>query len=302
VKALLKRLRYAQPANRIVTAALRGLFRLLGRPVPEPIVAHLHRVGEIGLRAEGIGEITVYSRADDFTPNQAWWRGLESAEPDALLFARLARDAATVIDVGAYIGVYSLLAARANPAARVIAFEPFPRSRERLLRNIELSAVGNVEVRPAAAGAEAGEATFHHAETAGLPSSAGLSPLLLEDGAGGLAELTVPVETIDGLLAAREIETLDLLKLDTEGTEPEVLSGALGAIERFRPAIICEILRRTGVAGPVEEILTPFGYRFFHLAAGGPVPMTRIEPEPGAAMALNYLMLPEPRQPSGPVP
>lgn len=295
VKDLLKRLRYAQPANRIVTGALRGLFRLLGRPVPEAIVAHLHRVGEVELRAEGIGAITVFSRADDFTPNQAWWRGFESAEPDALLFGRLARDAATVVDVGAYIGVYSLLAARANPAARVIAFEPFPRSRERLLRNIELSGVGNVEVRAAAAGAEAGEAIFHHAVTTGLPSSAGLSPVLLEDGAGGLAELTVPVETIDGLLAAQELETLDLLKLDTEGTEPEVLSGALGAIGRFRPAIICEILRRTGVAGPVEEILAPLGYRFFHLAAEGPVPMARIEPEPGAPMALNYLMLPDPR-------
>lgn len=292
MKDRLKRLRYAQPLNRILTSALRGLFGLLRRPAPAMVVDHVHRIGVMELRAEELGSITVYSPGDDFMPNQMWWRGMAEAEPDALLFGRLARKATTVLDVGAYIGIYSLIAARANPAARVIAFEPFPRNRERVLRNIELSGLSaGIEVRAAAAGDEVGEAVFHHIETGGLPSSAGLSPAVLE-GYGEISELAVAVETIDGLLAAGAIESMDLLKIDTEGTEPEVLRGALGAIERFQPPIICEVLAKTGVADPVEALLRPLGYRFFHLSAAGPVQMDRIEAEPGGSKEFNYLFLP----------
>lgn len=293
VKERLKRLRYAQPLNRIVTGMVRALFGLLGRTAPEPVIDHLHRVGDIELPAGRYGAITVYSRADDFMPNQAWWRGMEAAEPDALLFGRFAERASTVIDIGAYIGLFSLVAARANPAAKVVAFEPFPSNRERLQRNLELSGLaGNVEVRPAAVGAESGEATFHHIEGPGLPSSAGLSSKVLE-GYGEISELKVAVETIDGLLEAGELESVDLLKLDTEGTEPEVIRGALGAIGRFKPPIICEILRQTGVAGPVEELLGPIGYRFHFLGTEGPVPMERIVAEPEGRAAFNYLLLPD---------
>lgn len=293
MKERLKRLRYAQPLNRILTGGLRALFALFGRTAPDVVVDHLHRVGDLELPTSRYGAITVYSPADDFVPNKAWWRGLDTVEPDAILFGRFAERAATVFDVGAYVGIYSLVAARANPAARVIAFEPFPDNRERLHRNIELNGLAdNVEIRSAAVGAESGEAVFHHIEGPGLPSSAGLSSKVLE-GYGEIKELKVAVETIDELLAAGEIESVDLMKLDTEGTEPEVIRGALGAIERFRPPIICEILEQTGVAAPVQELLTPLGYSFFHLGTRGPVPMETIVPEPEGRAAFNYLLLPE---------
>ena len=149
-------------------------------------------------------------------------------------------------------------------------------------------------MRAAAAGDEQGEAVFHHIETGGLPSSAGLSTAVLE-GYGEISELAVTVETIDGLLAAGAIESVDLLKIDTEGTEPEVLKGAFGAIERFQPPIICEILAKTGVAGPVEQLLRPLGYRFFHLSPDGPVAMDRIEAEPDGHKEFNYLLMPADR-------
>src|SRR5215210_1929550 len=97
VKDRLKRLRYAQPLNRIVTSALRSLFELFGRPAPATVVDHLHRVGVMELTAAELGTITVYSPADDFMPNQMWWRGIAAAESDVLLFGRLAREASTVI-------------------------------------------------------------------------------------------------------------------------------------------------------------------------------------------------------------
>lgn len=51
------------------------------------------------------------------------------------------------VDLGAHVGCYTLLAARAvGPEGRVIAVEADPRTVERLRRNVRLNALANVEV------------------------------------------------------------------------------------------------------------------------------------------------------------
>jgi hypothetical protein len=55
-----------------------------------------------------------------------------------------------------------------------------------------------------------------------------------------LAELTVRIVRLDDFLDPR-VQRLDFLKIDTEGYEPEVLSGAVGLLKRFRPVIYIEL-------------------------------------------------------------
>ena len=68
------------------------------------------------------------------------------------------RPGATVVDIGANIGAFAVMAASiVGPRGRVIAFEPIPETFERLRENVALSGLGQVECRRAAIDAEEGE-------------------------------------------------------------------------------------------------------------------------------------------------
>jgi hypothetical protein len=61
------------------------------------------------------------------------------------------------LDVGAYIGPYSLLAARSvGPRGKIIAMEPDPTNRRQLERNLALNEIDNCTVIPCAAWSRSG--------------------------------------------------------------------------------------------------------------------------------------------------
>lgn len=75
-----------------------------------------------------------------------FWLGWQVYEPEtAPIFFQLASRARVTLDVGAYVGFYSLLAAHANPAGRVLAFEPLPANLQRLRDNVARNRLANVE-------------------------------------------------------------------------------------------------------------------------------------------------------------
>jgi len=72
------------------------------------------------------------------------------------VFLQLATSARVILDVGAYVGFYTVLAALTNPSAQVYAFEPHPNAYERLLRNVQINHLANVECRRVAVGESEG--------------------------------------------------------------------------------------------------------------------------------------------------
>lgn len=140
-----------------------------------------------------------------------------------------------VVDVGAHIGWFTLLAAASvGPTGAVRSFEPFPSSFALLERNVRDDGLAQVQVQQVAVGAEAG--SLRLGPQAG--SDSGSVSAAAGAGEGGLE---VPVATLDDLLAegtthAGIAAPLRLLKLDVEGYEPEVLAGAPATLAR------CEVL------------------------------------------------------------
>ena len=195
------------------------------------------------------------------TSNYLYW--LSEYEPETTtLFGRLARSARTILDIGAADGVYTLLAAAANPEARILAFEPGSAAAHTCRTNIALNAprTGRVELHELALGDEDDEVTLYIAGVTGGNSS--LNPEFRSN----RAEETITVRRGDRLLAELRVEHVDLIKVDTESTEPAVLRGLRGILERDRPDVICEVLRgRTETE--LEEILRPLGYTFFQVEA-----------------------------------
>ncbi len=132
----------------------------------------------------------------------------------------------TFLDVGANIGYYTALAARAvGPNGQVIAMEPDPESFKYLEQTIAANSVGNVLAFPVAASdATAKLPLFISRDNRGdnrMYSPGGKWP-------------TVEVEAVpaDDLLAENTIDTVDFIKIDVQGYEPKVIAGLRDTITR----------------------------------------------------------------------
>lgn len=285
MKAALKRLRASQPFNSLATTTLRGITSGIGRP-SEFLIKHLPRVGTVARRLPNGRMLRLWSHGDDWVSNQVFWRGWQGYEPETTpLFFRLAERASVTFDVGAHVGYYALLAGHANPEARVYAFEPMAATCARLRRNIELNGLANIEVIEAAAGDRDGMVEFF-APDGEIPCSAGMSEGFYQPWADAFSRIEVESVTLDRFVQSAGIARVDLIKLDTESTEPQVLRGMHETLKRDRPAIICEVLCGCGSEEPLAELLAPLGYRFYLLTSAGPELRDRIEGHP---VWLNYL-------------
>ena len=144
--------------------------------------------------------------------------------------ARALAPGAVAVDAGANIGATALImSAFVGAQGRVVALEPGPRSFALLQRNLALNAAAAVTPLALALSAEPGRISFCEDSAFGH----------LAPGAPGLQ--AVQVETLDRIVEQQGLTRLDLLKIDTEGFEPQVLEGARATIERLAPVIYLEL-------------------------------------------------------------
>jgi FkbM family methyltransferase len=280
----LKKLRASQPFNRVTTSTVRAFLSVTGLHSGIAI-KHLHRIGAVSSELPNGRALRLWSKADDWVSNQVYWRGWRGYEPETVqLFFKLATRSRSTIDVGAYVGFFALVAAHANPDGLVYAFEPLAEPYERLRRNVELNQLSNVRCIPSAVGNAEGKAEFYHVPI-NMPCSSSLSFEFMRS-AQELQSSWVPVTTLDTFVQEQGLNHIDLVKIDTESTEPDVLRGMAGTIQRHRPHIVCEVLKGRGSEQAVDELVRSFGYSCYHLRPEGPVLCDRVEGHPSW---LNYL-------------
>jgi len=118
-----------------------------------------------------------------------------------------------------------------------------------------------------------------------MPTSSSLSAEFMSPH-GALRGMGVRLVSLDVFIRNSGIEHVDLLKIDTESTEPQVLLGMLETLRRDRPSIICEVLRGRGAEDRLEDILGGLGYRYYLLTPTGPMRVPRVR---GHEAWLNYL-------------
>jgi FkbM family methyltransferase len=224
-----------------------------------------------------------------------FWRGLQAWEPStARLLLDLSRGSGTFLDVGANVGLAALLVATGSPATTVHAFEPVPRIFGRLQRNAALNPnLANLALHQLALSNASGQALIYvpRREWSTMPNDVSLLADFRED------TDAVPVElaTLDDFTRQNGIDRVDLLKIDTEGTEHLVLEGGLGTLTRDRPFVICEVLAGWPAEPHIGRTLFDLGYRAFHLRESGPEPSSAAAGDP-TYRDLNYLFVPDDRQ------
>lgn len=276
---MLRMIRASQPINYLTVSTLRAATAALGVH-SEFAVKHFPKVGLVKSTLPNGSLLLLGSRGDDWVPNQVYWRGWNGYEPEASpLFFSLASKSKVILDIGAHVGFYALLAGHANSAARVFAFEPVPATFERLKRNVDLNSLHNVTCIESAVGNINGIVPFYKGDQS-IPCSAGTSFEFYKPWAAELSTIMVTSVTVDGFLEDTGLTGVDLVKVDTESTEPQVLEGMASSLRRDRPTIFCEILTGFGTEQRIEELLKPLGYRFYMLTGTGPIRRDHIDPEP----------------------
>lgn len=192
-------------------AGLGGPLRIVRDAIDAPLVA----LGWPPLRARSNGvEIRGFLRHRSFLADVE----RPGAGGYQRLLAEVIKPGATVIDGGAHIGIYTLIAARAaGPEGRVLAFEPDPYNLAALRANVRLARATTVEVIPKAIADRAGRTTF--VQSLGTISGS----IADRTDVGPSRALDVELISVDESLpvAPRSL----VLKLNVEGAERLVLAG-----------------------------------------------------------------------------
>ena len=151
-------------------------------------------------------------------------------------------DEAVVIDVGANIGSMALKLAGMVPEGHVYAFEPTDYGYAKLIKNISLNPQLSSRITPVQLFV-ADQNKFKHglkAYASWKVNGRAVNPHPLHGGTIKPADST-PADTLDHFCIENRINRVDLIKIDTDGHEYKVLSGARQIIKKYRPFIIFEI-------------------------------------------------------------
>jgi FkbM family methyltransferase len=189
---------------------------------------------------------------------------------------RLVMPGDTVFDIGANIGLVTMLLSRlVGGAGKVFAFEPNPPSFEALSAALVRNRATNVELQRCALGAQSEERDLS------IPTeNAGAASLSLAFSTTSGSKTRVAVRTLDEFVAERGIKRIQFVKIDVEGFESEVLRGSKRALESIRPEIILfemnERFTEPVINHPVFDILAGFEYSFLCL----PKAIWRIRAQP----------------------
>jgi FkbM family methyltransferase len=143
-----------------------------------------------------------------------------------------------VMDVGAHIGVYTLLFAKLFRSVRVVSFEPNPDCFSLLCKNIHANGLTNVTAFQVGVSNE--EATICFASNKyntakGTFRSDRRSDWKMQ---GKIThERKISVKSIDKVVEELGLDCLDFVKIDTEGFEPCVIEGMPDSLKRFHPLL-----------------------------------------------------------------
>jgi FkbM family methyltransferase len=159
-----------------------------------------------------------------------------------------------VVDVGANIGIFSIKASKeVGGRGMVLAIEPDRKNLNRLNRNIALNAANNIRVFSCAAGSAEDMKTL-------LIKQKGSNSSFFETSEPVSERLNVSVRTIDGIIDEAGLRRCNFLKIDTEGSELEVLKGGMHILTNLRPRVAMETHPFGAQTEQVVEFLREFGY------------------------------------------
>jgi len=201
-----------------------------------------------------------------------YWRGIQGYEKNTVkLFYVLSETSDCIFDIGAYFGLFSLIAEKANPDAKVIAFEPVPESFALLSKLISVNGA-SIKTENVALSNETGVTKFYMPDRSHskIPNIGSLKNRFVPGEVfsdRGCFEIDVTCCTLDDFCNQRKISGIDLIKIDVEGLEAEIIQNGMEIIGKSKPDFVGEVSEYDGTDWC--EALINIGYRLFDISDNG---------------------------------
>lgn len=249
--------------NKLVNHFARQVLTVFNRLSSKP-----YRIGLRGVIPFKFGNKKIYLEMNESSPMaNIYWEQPESFEFTPI-FRKLIQNVNGFIDIGANIGFYTYLAALENPKTQIYSFEPSLGPIHYLRKNLLHNPSEQVKVFEIALSNKSGEVVFYEEINPKYPylkhHLSGMSSTLSVESMRAKRSYLVKTQCLDVFLQSHPMPQLDLIKIDTEGTEALVFEGAVDTLKQFMPILICEVLdRKKGIE--IESVLKNLDYHFFQL-------------------------------------
>jgi FkbM family methyltransferase len=225
-------------------------------------------------------------------PNRGFFDYWAGDLPELQLLWKLLQPGMVFMDIGAYHGIYSLIAAkRMGSSGQVVAFEPSPRERHRLKLHLRWNGIRTVRVESCAVSSGITTCLFFQV-VSGDTTRNGLRPPASTD---VVKELPIKTVSLDQYVADASLRRVDVVKLDVEGAELDTFRGATRVLTDLRPIFICEVLDATSQVWGYEakqtiSMLKTFDFEWFEIRSDGS--LVPHETKDSYPEVRNYLAIP----------
>ncbi|HPT20969.1 MAG TPA: FkbM family methyltransferase [Bacteroidales bacterium] len=256
--------------NRKINFILRNINKFLKPVLPDKI--KIPPSGVIKIRNSSGNILKIKTNQTNYLTYLIFWEGGYKRFEYTDIFIRLIRKVRTFYDIGANIGYYSLLAAMENKEANIVGFEPASGPLFYFKENVRINSFKNIEVESVALSHKDGEIDFYEIKNRKyryLEHNLGGESNTGSKTTGRNFVLTkVKTTKLDNYVKIRNDKSIDLIKMDTEGTENLILENSDYVLREMRPIIICETIFNT-IEPELDRIMSSYGYEFYnHTAAG----------------------------------
>lgn len=198
--------------------------------------------------------------------NKVFWYGINGYEPESIIpWIYFSKNTNTIVDIGANVGIYSLVSSAINKKASIINFEPSDSIYKMLVDNISVNKFANIISNKTGISDNTGTLLFYDIDAQNHTSASFSADKIKNiDPTVKLIEHQVEVITLDDYIAKNNIAKIDLIKIDVELFEKQVLLGAINCLKNHRPIVFFEVLTDE-VSKSLQEILSSLNYSLYHL-------------------------------------
>ncbi len=227
--------------------------------------------GSITITNEEGKLLKINTNQSSYLTQLLFWEGYQQFEYTNI-FTKLIKKLTVFYDVGSNIGYYSLLASMENPNIQVVAFEPASGPLHFLKKNVSTNKFSNIKIEDIALSEQTGTLTFYEIQNKKYQylehNLAGESNAGSKTTGRNFVPTEVKTISFDDYVTQNQQSPIDLVKLDTEGTEHLIMQHAHIVLEQMKAIVICETLFNT-IEADLEGIFTTYGYEFFNHTKSG---------------------------------
>ncbi|WP_435134001.1 FkbM family methyltransferase [Formosa sp. A9] len=237
--------------------------------------------GIINIKTDS-GYLKMATNQTSYLTQLLFWNGYKEFEYSDI-FEKISKNIDIFLDIGSNIGYYSILASKSNPKIKAYAFEPAIGPKYYLKKNIELNHFqNNIKLLDFAISNSTGEIDFYEVQNKKYKY---LKHNLAGEGNAGTKTKSrnfvlnkVKSTTLSNFIKCNDLKKIDLIKIDTEGTETIILNSGLSEIKKFEPIVICETLFNT-IENELEDIFNQLNYVFYNHTPKGLIRVKTIKRE-----------------------